>query len=260
MIKFFYNTLLKQVYEQYEIDGLKGGRLYDRLGHLYERYIQLIVNDNKRLDTLKQWGPRSQEDKILYEILVSAGLNDFEMINHISSTTNIPRRPTNGASKADIVGTFYLTNGNKIALPISCKMSTVRRVSVAEFDVDTISKEVGINSPACLTLLRKFQSDGSAKNFSKVEKDELTALLSPIKRNFVRWVLTGDAFGLGGWMTPRLLIFFRIDKNNLRPLSVDISSIEESVEKIIQRKGGFGTGLSWTYATGSKGFRIQFKA
>lgn len=252
--------LIKQVFEKYEIADLRGGKLFDRLGHLYEEYVQLILNDKDGLDALKQGCIISQEDKILYKILVKVGLNDFNMIDHISATTDVPRRSTNGNSKTDVIATIHLTNGNKVVLPISCKASTARRVSVAEFSVDTISKEVGISDPVCLRLLRKFQNDGSAKNFSRIERDELTARLSPTKRKFVRWALTGDSSGLGGESTPLLLIHFKLDKATLCPSSVEVSSVEEEIEKIVSRRGGFGTGLSWTYATGSKGLRIQFKA
>lgn len=252
--------LIKQVFEKYEIANLKGGRLFDRLGHLYEEYVQLILNNKDGLDVLKQGCVISQEDKILYKILVKIGLNDFNVIDHISATTDVPRRPTNGSSKADVIATIHLANGNKVVLPISCKASTARRVSIAEFDVDTIGKEVGISDPICLHLLRKFQDDGSAKNFSRIERNELAARLSPIKRKFVRWALTGDSSGLGDKSTPRLLIHFNLDKATLCPSSVEVSSVEEEVEKIVSKRGGFGTGLSWTYATGSKGLRIQFKA
>jgi len=43
-------------------------------------------------------------------------------------------------------------------------------------------------------------------------------------------------------------------------------TVEDYIHSIIYNKkgnvknGGFGTGLAWTYATGSGGFKIQFKA
>ncbi len=56
-----------------------------------------------------------------------------------------------------------------------------------------------------------------------------------------------------------------IEKGDFEMKSYKIYTIEEYIESIILDKRGniklgeFGTGLSWTYATGSGGYKIQFK-
>ena len=63
---------------------------------------------------------------------------------------------------------------------------------------------------------------------------------------------------------PDLLIKFSITKSN-QILNINCYTIDEYVDYLTidrygnPKKGGFGTGLGWTYATGSKGEKIQFK-
>ena len=61
-----------------------------------------------------------------------------------------------------------------------------------------------------------------------------------------------------------MLIKFSLTKSN-QILNIHCYTIDEYVDYLTidrygnPKKGGFGTGLGWTYATGSKGEKIQFK-
>ena len=63
---------------------------------------------------------------------------------------------------------------------------------------------------------------------------------------------------------PILMIKFALTKTN-EIKNINVYSIDEYVDSVMLdknlklKKGGFGTGLGWTYATGSKGRKIQFK-
>lgn len=65
---------------------------------------------------------------------------------------------------------------------------------------------------------------------------------------------------------PTMIIKFDINKSNNTLKSYKVYNIEDYIDEIMYdkhgniKKGGFGTGLNLTYATGSKGKKIQFKA
>lgn len=170
-----------------------------------------------------------------------------------------------------------MTNGNIVILPISCKQSTVPKVALAEFDVDTICREMKITDSRLKALLLKHQVDCSAKNFTTSEKNELVTLMRPIAKDFVRWVLTGSPSTVPNDVCiPTSIIKFKlkkpldryninIDGGDFDYISFEMLTIEECIDGIMYKSnrtikpGGFGTGLSWTYATGSKGQKMQFK-
>lgn len=270
-------ALLNSLYVKYNIANLTFGAIHDKLGDVYEEYCETILNAKAYLDNLKAGNIASLEEEVLYHILTCNNLSNFNAINRITATTIIPHRSTGGNSKTDIIATVQLVNGDIITLPISCKQSTVPKVALAEFDVDTICKEMGITNPRLKQLLMKHQVDCSAKNFTAAEKAELTALMAPIGRNFVRWVLTGSpTTNPNDVCIPTSLIKFKlkkptdryninIAKGDFDYISFEMLTIEECIDRIMYKSngtlkpGGFNTGLSWTYATGSKGQKMQFK-
>lgn len=270
-------ALLNSLYEKYGIPHLTFGAIHDKLGDVYEEYCVAILNSKQHLSEIQVGKNTSLESQILRRILACNNLNNFNAIDHINATTQIPHRNTGGNSKTDIIARVYLIDGTTITLTISCKQSTVDKVALAEFDVDTICNEMGITDARLKELLLKHQKDCSAKNFTTSEKNELIRLLAPIRRDFVRWVLTGSPkTDLNDVCIPTSIIKFKLKKPTDRYnidisngdfdyLSFEVSTIEECIDKIMYtnngtlKSGGFNTGLSWTYATGSKGQKIQFK-
>jgi hypothetical protein len=89
--------------------------------------------------------------------------------------------------------------------------------------------------------------------------------LKPYATKLVRWVLTGspdrDCTDL---RFPKLILKIDCTKKDeikdihIYDIDTDINSVMKDKNGNI-RAGGFGTGLGWTYATGSKGKKIQFK-
>lgn len=270
-------ALLNELYTKYNIANLTFGAIHDKLGDVYEEYCVTILQSKQYLDEIRMGINSSLESQILYHILSCNNLTNFNEICYITATTQIPHRSTGGNSKTDIIARVYLCNGSVVTLPISCKQSTVAKVALAEFDVDTICTEMGITNPRLKQLLLKHQVDCSAKNFTASEKAELTSLMAPIRRNFVRWVLTGSPnTNVNDVCIPTSIIKFKlkkpadryninISKGDFDYISFDMLTIEECIDEIMYnsngtlKPGGFNTGLSWTYATGSKGQKMQFK-
>ncbi|MDE6723131.1 MAG: MspI family type II restriction endonuclease, partial [Eubacterium sp.] len=190
----------------------------------------------------------------------------------------IPHRQTHGLSKTDVIIAVAYNNGCEKKIALSCKQSYVPKMAFAEFDVNTICREVGITDERLKTLMLKHQTDKSAKYFTTEEKAELRKLLEPIREYFVRWVITGSPEkNPSDIVYPTVIVKFKLKKpanrfdikvNNgdLSLTSFGAVTVEDYIHSIIYDKkgnvknGGFGTGLAWTYATGSGGFKIQFKA
>ncbi len=269
--------LLEKLYDRYDISSLSFGAIHDKLGDVYEEFCVRILNSKKILGDIKKGLSNTIEHNILKNILKCNNLDDFSAIDYITATSQIPHRSTGGNSKTDIIATIHMLNGKKLKLPISCKQSTAPKVALAEFDVNTICKEMNISNPRIKELLLKHQTDCSAKNFTPTEKFELKNLIAPITKNFVRWVLTGSPkLNTGDVCVPTSIIKFKltkpsdryninINKGDFDFKSFEVMTTEEYINKIMFNKrgsiksGGFGTGLSWTYATGSKGQKMQFK-
>lgn len=272
--------LLNSLYEKYKIKDLQFGEINDKLGDVYEQFCVEILKSKDILDSIKSnsnTASLSLEESIMISILNKSDITDYSTIKTIEADTNIPSLKSGGNPKTDIHATVSFRNGENKTITISCKQSTVTNVALAEFDIDTICEGVGINVQELKGLMLKHQVDASAKNFTKAEKDRLKELLKPKAREFVRWVVTGSKDqNANSVQIPKIVIKFKLsppqDKNRINILngdydfmSFEVITTEEYIDLIMcnsngsPRKAGFGTGLSWTYATGSKGKKIQFK-
>lgn len=272
------SALLDALYEKYQISSLAFGKIHDKLGDVYEDYCIAILEGVDNLNKAKNnIVDDSLEFSIFKSLLAVYDIICFDTIEKITATNIVPHRETHGLSKTDIIATIHLTDKSEQKLAISCKQSTVPKVAFAEFDVETICREVGITDETLKCLLLKHQTDASAKNFTSTEKEQLKSKLTPIARNFVRWVITGSIEEHPtNVVYPTSIIKFQVKKpKNRYAISVangdfayqsfKVHTIEEYIDSIMLsngkiKNGGFGTGLSWTYATGSKGIKIQFKA
>lgn len=271
--------LLEKLYQKYNIDKLSYGKVHDKLGDVYEDFCIFVFTNKDFLSAFqnsKKIG--SVEFDIFQDLLKKAEIENISDIKEITATRLVPHRQTHGNAKTDIIATITYNDGCIIMLPISSKQSYASKVAVAEFDVDTICYEVGIDNDRVRELMRKFQVAKSAKGLTSSEKIELKSLLKPYARNLVRWAITGSPeIDTSNVLFPRLIIKFKIsrpkDKNSIKVdngelhyVSHSIYTIDEYIDLTMYnkngkiRKGGFETGLSWTYATGSGGFKIQFKA
>ena len=249
------SKLLQGLYLKYGIAKLTGGKLTDALGDAYEEFVQLIFQDEK-IQALynKSAPPVTMEQEVFHDTLKQYGVTHINSI----SLPSVPKRNNGSEPKTDV----HILVNNTIDIKVSVKQSKARAVAAAEFDVATIAKEVpsvGKNRKI-ISLMEKHQKDGSAKNFSLTEEKQLKNLLMPVKSDLVRWVVTGSS--KKNDPDPRIsnhTIMFMLEKDGKTLKKFSSHGVKTQVAKITKRKGGFGTGLSWTYATGTKGRKIQFK-
>lgn len=271
--------LLEKLYAKYNISNLSYGIVHDKLGDAYEEYCILIFSNKEFLSAFQKGENIDRvEFNIFKSLLTKASIADIKNIKEITATNIVPHRKTHGNAKTDVIATITYSDGKEIKLPISSKQSYVRKVAVAEFDIDTICDEAKIDNARVRDLMRKFQIAKSAKGLSNSEKIELKELLKPYAKNLVRWAITGSPEeNPTDVVFPTLLVKFKIskpkdryhievDKGELHYLDHSIYTIDEYIALTMYDKngniknGGFGTGLSWTYASGSGGRKIQFKA
>ena len=263
--------ILRKYLNKHNIDDLEHGKQEDKLGDMFEEYCCEIFNSKELLEHfLDRSKPIVNYEKFDFEIFESL-INCFEIsskILSISATNNIKSRETGGYSKTDILVSIMVLKGEKIQIPVSIKHTSVNKVALAEFDVETIIQEVGIEDAQVKSLMLKHQCDGSAKNFNAYEKQILNEKLKPYVKKFVTWIVSGTALHSKDIRFPKYFIKFKIKKYIRKPLEIETFNcypIEDYINLIIfdknlkYKKGGFGTGLSWTYATKSKGNKIQFK-
>ncbi|MBP3630788.1 MAG: MspI family type II restriction endonuclease [Clostridia bacterium] len=259
---------LTELLKKYGIASHTPGKREDKLGDVFEDYCAEILSDP---DLLQKYLAGQLSDKNTDEIIFKLILDRNEIPNttdiiKIEASTNIEHRITGGNAKTDVLADITYKDGSVIQIPISVKQTRADKVAMAEFSVATIKKEVGIKDKKVIELMTKHQVDGSAKNFTKDQKTELKTKLKPYAVDLVRWVISGTiAKNSTDLRHPKLILKIKVDKKaNIKKIS--IFNIEEYIDIVIKTKkgklrwGGFGTGLSWTYATGSKGEKIQFKA
>ncbi len=256
---------LSRLMSYYNILNLAHGAKEDKLGDVYEDYCVEILSSSDLLDKAKNNDLNlTNTDEYIFHSVFSKNIIPYiEKIYRISATRNIQHRITGGNPKTDIIIDIQ-TNDSTLQLPISIKQTTAPKVAMAEFDVNTIVKEIGITDHVLISLLEKHQQDASAKNFTPIEKQELFNRMIAYKHKFVRWVISGTPEPTNDLRYPDLLIKFSLTKSN-QISNINCYTIDEYVNYLTinqhgkPKKGGFGTGLSWTYATRSKGEKIQFK-
>lgn len=257
--------LLSKLYEDFGIDQLPNtqhGVTSDRLGKLYEKYVLDIFKD---IDSLKKYTSDifPQEKDISSKLLAALDLDLNNIMDVSSSDTDLGRTIAGGSPKTDAMIVLKLNDHSSRLVPLNIKHSSKNKVSIAEYDVETICKGVGIPDGELKELIRKHQDDQSAKLFTPVQKQRLAELLEPYREKFIRWCVTLSAEkSEGNILHPDLLIRFKVVDREY--VDVTIRNIDDYVNDRVAdgskpRKPGFGTGLNWTYASGSKAKKMQFK-
>lgn len=258
--------LLADLYKKFDIDNLpleQHGKTSDRLGKLYERYLLEIFKNYKSMIFYSDPDLYPQEAEIVRDVLESLNIHLEDISDVSSSDEGLGRTIAGGLPKTDAYIEIHLYDGTKRLVPLNIKHSSKSKVSIAEYDVETICNGVGIPDGELKELIRKHQNEQSAKFFTLEERQRLIELLDPYKARFVRWCITLNAEKTeGNLLHPDLIIRFKVVGREYK--GVTIRNIDDYVndrlkEGARKRKPGFGTGLNWTYASGSKSKKMQFK-
>ena len=244
---------VERLYEKYDIHNLGRGATTDALGDVYEELAEEIFMDPELWDDFNSGvQPTTDASRLFYETMVAHDVGCIEIIE----TPKVKVRESGGSPKTDV----HLLVNNRVQIKLSIKHSQSQHVTVGEFDVDTIVSEVGIESQRAISLMEKHQRDASAKNFTEDERRMLAEELTDDAPRIVRWVISGSPNETS--RDPRhanhTIMFYVNRDKSYKGYSTKTTNAQ--AEAILQRNSGFGTGLSWTYATGTKGRKIQWKA
>jgi len=249
------SKLLQGLYRKYEVANLSGGKLTDALGDVYEEFVQIIFQDKKNWALYnKSAPPVTVEQEVLRDTLKEYGVTHINSI----SLPNVPKRNNGSSPKTDV----HIQVNDTVDIKVSVKQSKARNVTVAECDVATIVKEVPTigKNRKIIPLMEKHQKDASAKYFTREEREQLEASLAPVKSDLVRWALTGSPKKSSkDSRISNHTIMFMLEKDGKTLKKFSSHNVTTQIARITQRIAGFGTGLSWTYATGTKYDKIQFK-
>ena len=266
MYYFSDSQCLNNLFVKENIANLSYGALGDKLGDVFEAYIIKIFSNNNLIHDFNNSIQNSTLDfELLSSILKLHNITNVSIINF----PRIPRLKSGGNPKTDVA----ININDKIDIKLSIKQSCAKNIAVAEFDVKTITQEVGITDNDLINLMIKHQSDSSGKYLTKNERDLMESLLIPHKKDLVSWCISGSTNPYSSDLSnSNTVIFFKMGdtykkskwiqgtQQDLDLSSFSIYRIDDYSDLVITKSGGFGTGLSWTYATGTKGKKIQFKA
>ena len=176
--------LLQRLYEEFDIDNLplqQHGKTSDALGKLYEKYIIEIFKNMDSISTLHS-NEYPQEKDIIQKFLDIKNITFTDISNISSSDHDLGRTIAGGSPKTDVVITLTLHGQPPLCIPLNIKASSKNKVSIAEYDAETICTSVGIPDGELKDLIFKHQNDQSAKNFTFLQKQRLTELLKPYRK------------------------------------------------------------------------------
>ena len=244
--------MLNAILNKYTSGHSNMGSKSARAGHAYEEFVKSIFSNQGIVDNFNKCiAPHGIEEQIFYQTCARYNIDVIKSIEIVE----VPLRDTGGPPKTDVCVKI-----NDHVIKISVKQSSASSIAVAEFDVDTIRKEIGITDKVLLDLMRKFQTDASGKNFDDDERENLRNRVAPVKEQLVRWTLSGSPDEYNEDLRiANHTIMFKVDHSTRDMKDFSTYTIEEQIKKITTRTSGYGTGLSWTHASGTRGKKIQFK-
>lgn len=246
------------IVERYALEllGNKGKALAKR-GNNFESWVTEILNSTENF--LKWKNNDSIKTGFVYDIFIrlveNMDLKKQDVVG-INATNDVPRLPSGGKAKTDILVTVDTFDG-EYTFTYSCKKSGSDWVSAHEYSADQFVDALGIEEPDLVLALNDFQTVGTIEKLQKPSYEALSRRLSAYNEKLNKWVLGG----IGGQGDPETQWAHNIITYNENTSSFRVESIEDYVESL-ERKGmtgNFGTLFRWTYPSGGLGKRIQLK-
>ena len=235
----------------------KVGRKHNDLGKKYEVLTEEALCDpavHKRYNNGEK--PKDHPEAAAHDLFRRKGIKKVFKAENVL----VPTRDNGSQAKTD---RCVLVNDVHY-IKVSVKQSGSSQVAAAEISVDTINKEAfgGKMKEDYLQCMLMFQevgnqtllaSSGKIKSFKEDLKEDYD-----FRGRLLRYVLSGSSSeNSDDIRVADYIVEYAVDANGTAK-SKSVKTVAEKLDLIIG-KGTFGTGLSWTYATGTKGEKIQFK-
>ncbi len=237
---------------------LEDGQAKARLGLHFE---QKLVDTLNNVQNLKKWKGISTTAVgymyTLYADVMRALRVDPNSLECIDATSDIPKLPSGGLPKTDVLVELTMSDGTKMDYTFSCKRSSASRVSVHEYTADAFSKVLNPDDEELKDLLIEFQTVGGVRSMNEGHAEALERRLSMYKSKLSKWVLAG----VGGEGNPKVQWATHIISVNENSNSCSIKSIDDYLKECEEQGvgGQLGTPFQWTYPSGGLGKRIQLK-
>lgn len=259
-----------------ELDGaMTASELYDRIRELYllsmphgvredkdgndfEKRIVGVLNFKGNLDV---WNGDElqvgQEWSVFSKLLMRWGCPHD--VRSIAATTNIPKLPSGGLPKTDVLAVVTYGDGTEHRFTISCKNSRGDFVSCHQYPAKEFIRALGITDELLKSYIELFQRVGSERNIEKIDADfsqKFTKALHPYVYRLCQWVITGEH----GQYTSKDQVADYVLAFSKESLAVELYSSQDYIQRMLREsRGQFGTPFKWTYASGRKGQDIQLK-
>ncbi len=235
---------------------MNAGSAKAKLGLHFEDKLVACLKNRENLERLKNHS--SLEVGYLYSLykdVVSALNINSQDILSVDATSNIPKLPSGGSPKTDVLVIIETING-KVDFAISCKRSSADSVTVHEYTADAFASVLNPADKELRDLLIDFQTVGGVRSMESVKAEQLRQKLSGYNDKLCKWVLAG----IGGegkphlqWADYIIVVDDRTNQYSIQTIDGYISMLKK------EATGQLGTPFSWTYPSGGKGKRIQLK-
>ncbi len=244
---------------EYKATGLlEAGQAKAKMGLHFEDKIVASLNNQQNLEKWKGLSTTAVGYLYsLFEYIMNALKIDRQTLIRVYATSNIPKLPSGGAPKTDVLVKMIMSDGTEKTFTFSCKRSSANRVSVHEYTADAFSKTLNPYDIELRKLLYEFQDVGGV---TKMKTEDIIALgqrLRQYSRKLSEWVLSG----VGGEGDPKIQWATHIIVLNEKTNSYKISTIDEYIRECEENDvgGQLDTLFYWTYPSGGLGKRIQLK-
>lgn len=250
---------LRSLIREKAVENISQGKRANILGRDTEDQIKraLMNPDNKIL--WNSSGASSAHHKsdtfdLFSKVLVAFGVQPQEKIIEVYATTDIPLLDGLGYPKTD-VHCEVTTDKQLYEMNISVKQSTDKKVTIHEGYVQDLLSALCIEETSKLgKSLLQLQKYGGKKKLAEEDAHSTEVLekeLSKYNEELVAFFVFGIGSSQVGIQVANLLLYY----NTLEVLTVD-----ETVQHMLSFKGQFDTPFSWTYPSGKGGEKIQIKA
>lgn len=268
---------LKEIFDRKQVttsDMGKGGNDY---GKGLEEYWTVLLSDQAMIAQFDEHViPTTESDDYyyFYAIVNKEFIDGHGKITNIETTRSIPRTDRGGPPKTDILVTYIYEDDYRHVVKYSSKQSTVRNVACGQHTVEEMFEHCDITDNRLQDLWKKFQIDGSAKNFTSSEKEYLDKTMPDYTERIWTYFLSGNSNpDCDDIRVANRIIMVNVDKKTGSIKKFGVYTINEYIdshlysEKVLKdgtvmrkrRTSGFGTGVSFTRASKSFQKNIQVK-
>ncbi len=244
--------------ERYALELLGNtGRALSSKGVNFEKMLVEILNNKENLS--KWQNNNSIQTGYMFDVFssfVEYMCLERDQVVGITATNDIPKLPTGGQPKTDVLVTVDTYEGELI-YTFSCKKTSKDWVSAHEYPADQFISVLKIQEEDLANSITEFQACGSIERMNPASVETMSRRLVAYNDNLNKWVIAGE----GGSGDPKIQWANSLVTYNETNSEITIVSVEEYLEEAKKRGyvGNFGTMFKWTYPSGGSGKKIQLK-